>query len=51
MKYSQTLFNTEILKNKLILCAKELELNYPYESFDIVIVGGAALILLMRVTK
>ena len=51
MKYKETLFNTDILKEKLTLCAKELELLYPDETFDIVIVGGAALMLFNKNNK
>lgn len=45
MAYKNTLFNTEVLKEKLLLCAKEIELLYPNEVFEVVIVGGAALML------
>ena len=45
MKYTETAFDNRILIKKLENCAKELELRYPDEHFDIVIVGGAALML------
>lgn len=41
--YNNVLFDHSILEKKLENCARELELKFPGESFEILIVGGVAL--------
>ena len=49
--YNNVLFDQDILKSKLKNCAKELELRYPGESFDIFMVGGVALMFFDNSSK
>lgn len=46
MNVNEVLFDNKMLINKLENCAKEIELKYPDEVFNIVIFGGAALMLI-----